>query len=103
MRDGLRTCGTVEKSADGEGAIATIVTLDDFSFSIRLDLGGVRAESSESGASVPTTVYDSVSSFLINNSPGYKAHFNASLFAALSAVAREREEDDESHAVPPNT
>ena len=61
---------------------------------LRLDLGGVRAEEADDAASIPSTVYDSVSSFLINNSPGYKAHFNASLFAALRQVQQEREEEE---------
>lgn len=69
-------------------------TLEGRRFVLRLDLGGVRASSASDGGDVPTTVYDSVSSFLINNSAGYKAHFNSSLFAALSQVAQEREAAD---------
>ena len=45
-------------------------------------------------ATPPSTVYDSVHSFLLNNSAGYKAHFNSSLFKALSKVAQEREAEE---------
>ena len=96
VQDGVTSIGAAEQTADGEGATASIETLEGVSGVIRLDLGGVRAEPSgaaDFGAAVfPTTVYDSVSSFLINVSPGYKAHFNQSLFAALAQVKQEREE-----------
>ena len=85
--------GTAEKTADGEGALASLVTLEENNVILLLDLGGVRAEKN-SDVTPPTTVYDSVSSFLLNNSAGYKAHFNSSLFAALSKVAREREAEE---------
>ena len=62
---------------------------------LRLDLGGVRAEASGDDGGVPITAYDSVSSFLINNSPGYVAHFNSSLAAQLMLVAQQREEETE--------
>ena len=60
---------------------------------LQLDLGGVRAEHM-SDVTPPSTVYDSVSSFLLNNSPGYKEHFNSSLYAALRTVAQEREAEE---------
>ena len=64
---------------------------------LRLDAGGVRAEQTGDDTP-PSAVYDSVNSFLLNNSAGFTAHFNATLAAALSKVAREREAEEASEA-----
>ena len=96
-RDGITSFEAVETAADGEGATATVVLLEGVRVVLRLDLGGIRAESATEG-STQKTVYDSVNSFLLNNSAGFKAHFNSSLFAALSKVAAEREAEEEAEA-----
>ena len=85
--------GTAEKTDDGQGAQASFVTLEETNVVLLIDLGGVRAEQM-GDATPPSTVYDSVHSFLLNNSAGYKAHFNSSLFKALSKVAQEREAEE---------
>ena len=73
---------------------------------ICMDTGGVRIESVADGLAFNTTTYDCVNSLLLNNSAGFTAHFNSSLFAALEAAARQQreqppmleEEDDGSSA-----
>ena len=95
VRDGgICSCAAAKPTADGEGALAAIETLEGLRLLLRLDLGGVRGEPEHASDNVPDTVYDSVSSFLLNNSAGYKAHFNSSLFAALSKVAQERDAEE---------
>ena len=94
VHDGIRSWDAAEQTADGEGAIAAIETLEGQKLVLRLDSGGVRAEAS-GDVTPPSTVYDSVSSFLLNNSPGFTKHFNSSLAAALAKVVREREAEEQ--------
>jgi hypothetical protein len=89
VRDGISKQAPAQPSADGEGASATIVTLEQTELVLLLDAGGVRADPSCS-ANAPSTVYDSISSFLLNNSPGYRTHFYSSLTAQLELVAQQR-------------
>ena len=99
---GLVSAGTAERSTDGEDAAsASITTLEGETMLLRMDLGGVRiterinpADGDGGPSTPPTMVYDCVSSLLLNTSAGYKAHFNSSLFAALSKVAAEREAEE---------
>ena len=98
VTDGLTSWSEPERAEDGEGAFATIVTLESHSMVLRMDIGGVRAVPTGDGAAVSPTVYDSVSSFLLNNSSGFVAHFNSSLAAALGRVAQEREEEEAEEA-----
>ena len=99
---GLTSAGTAERSTDGEDAAsASITTLEGETMLLRMDLGGVRiterinpADGDGGPSTPPTMVYDCVSSLLLNTSAGYKAHFNSSLFAALSKVAAEREAEE---------
>ena len=94
MREGIRQFDPAEQTDDGEAACAFVETLEGQKIKLLLDLGGVRAESTCGDGETTSNVYDSVSSFLINNSEGFKAHFNASLFAALRKVAAEREAEE---------
>ena len=90
VRDGIRTCEAAEQT-DSQGAQATIVTLEGRTVVLRLDLFGVRDVSDGGASSYP---YESVSTFLINESPGYVVHFNSSLAAALAKVVQEREVEE---------
>ena len=90
VRDGLRTCEAAEQT-DSQGAQATIVTLEDRTIVLRMDSSGVR-DVTDGGAS--SFAYESVNTFLINESPGYVKHFNSSLAAALAKVSQEREAEE---------
>lgn len=56
---------------------------------IRLDSSGVRVLTAPDQPAENT--YDSVNSLLLNTSPGFVKHFNASLAASLKKAAEEGE------------
>ena len=96
MQDGLCSWQPAQRTADGSGATASIVTLEDVRVVLHLGMSGVRAESCGGSDAIDTSIsYDSVSSFLLNNSTGFVAHFNSSLAAQLMRVVQEREENGE--------
>jgi hypothetical protein len=76
----------------GDGATATIETLEERSVVIGLDGRGVRIVSADDGQPFDSTVFDSVNSLLLNTSAGFKGWFNASLASALSRAVEERRE-----------
>ena len=90
VRTGLHSAAAA--TADGVGALASIVTLESQSVVLRMDPSGVRVEAADGEPAA--TVFDSVNSLLLNTSPGFVAHFNSSLAAALARVAQEREIED---------
>ena len=71
---------------------ATVETLEGRTMTICMDTGGVRIESVADGLAFNATTYDCVNSLLLNNSAGFTAHFNSSLFSALEAAAKQQRE-----------
>ena len=75
-------------AADGS-AIANIQTLEMRELELRLDASGVRIAAAP--GQPDETHYDSVNSLLLNTSPGFVKHFNASLAQSLQQAAQEGE------------
>jgi hypothetical protein len=84
VRDGVTSFE--EARTDGAGAVAALVTLEQRHMVVCLNEGGVSVNSDDG----TLQTFDCVNSLLLNTSPGYVAHFNGSLAAALAKVAQER-------------
>ena len=85
---------SASSALDAGVGVATVqmTTLEGYAIVVRLDEDGVRIQSAiDDQCPYNRTTYDCVNTLLLNNSAGFKTHFNASLFAALAKVADEQE------------
>ena len=85
-RDGLVSVAPAVAAGDGS-ANANVKTLEERELELRLDASGVRAVPAP--GEPDEAHYDSVNSFLLNTSPGFVKHFNASLARSLQQAVQE--------------